>query len=110
MGNFVITSIPTKPGFERKLADRLTRAILSADFISDLSHTEWLGPLLDRELIEQDERRSRYAAAPSGGGRGGRLPGHPPLRSIARTCNVRYSTISHVQLPIIISSRPWIFT
>jgi hypothetical protein len=27
--------------------------MLSADIISDLSHTEWLGPLLDRELTEQ---------------------------------------------------------
>jgi hypothetical protein len=77
------------------------RVMLAAEFIVKCRAADPVltptgpGLSLDRELTEQDERRLRRSAPPSGGGIGGQPPGHPPLRNIARTCNVRYSGLTN---------------
>jgi hypothetical protein len=77
------------------------RVMLAAEFIVKWRAADPVltptgpGLSLDPELTEQDERRLRHPAPPSGGGRGGQLPGHPPVRNIARTCNVRYSGLTN---------------
>ena len=77
------------------------RVMLAAEFIVKWRAADPVltptgpGLSLDPELTEQDERRLRHPAPPSGGGRGGQLPGHPPVRNIARTCNVRYSSLTN---------------